>query len=112
MRHGRGDDGGFPVARGACRADLVSILVVLIGVSIVVLIGAGIALFWAVDHGQFDDMETPGLLPLADRDDTAAPSSVAAEDAPHPGADAARTARSAARIPMAGDPPHAERRTP
>jgi len=22
------------------------------------------AFFWAVDHGQFDDLETPGLLPL------------------------------------------------
>ncbi|MCC6868325.1 MAG: cbb3-type cytochrome oxidase assembly protein CcoS [Burkholderiales bacterium] len=50
-----------------------SILVVLIGVSIVVLVGAGIVLFWAVDHGQFDDMETPGLLPLTDVDPVAAP---------------------------------------
>ncbi len=50
-----------------------SILVVLIGVSIVVLIGAGFVLFWAVDHGQFDDMETPGLLPLTDVDPLAAP---------------------------------------
>jgi cbb3-type cytochrome oxidase maturation protein len=22
------------------------------------------AFFWAVDHGQFDDLNTPGLLPL------------------------------------------------
>jgi cbb3-type cytochrome oxidase maturation protein len=22
------------------------------------------AFFWAVDHGQFDDLTTPGLLPL------------------------------------------------
>jgi cbb3-type cytochrome oxidase maturation protein len=22
------------------------------------------AFFWAVDHDQFDDMDTPGLLPL------------------------------------------------
>lgn len=34
------------------------------------------AFFWAVDHGQFDDLNTPGLLPLdevqkdAPRDDT------------------------------------------
>ena len=33
------------------------------------------AFFWAVDHGQFDDLNTPGLLPLDelqkddDRDD-------------------------------------------
>ena len=26
------------------------------------------AFFWAVDHDQFDDMETPGLLPLDDEE--------------------------------------------
>lgn len=37
------------------------------------------AFFWAVDHGQFDDLNTPGLLPLdegqkdADRDDSEDP---------------------------------------
>ena len=41
-------------------------LLFLIPLSILLLVGAGIALFWAVDHGQFDDMETPGLLPLLD----------------------------------------------
>ena len=39
-------------------------LLFLIPLSILLLVGAGIALFWAVDHGQFDDMDTPGLLPL------------------------------------------------
>jgi cbb3-type cytochrome oxidase maturation protein len=43
-------------------------LLVLIPLSILLLVGAGIALFWAVDHGQFDDMETPALLPLLDAD--------------------------------------------
>lgn len=43
-----------------------NILVVLIPLSIVLLVGAGIAFFWAVDDGQFDDMETPRLLPLLD----------------------------------------------
>ncbi|HTS23601.1 MAG TPA: cbb3-type cytochrome oxidase assembly protein CcoS [Casimicrobiaceae bacterium] len=43
-------------------------LVFLIPLSILFLIGAGFALFWAVDHGQFDDMETPALLPLVDAD--------------------------------------------
>lgn len=43
-------------------------LVLLIPLSILLLVGAGIALFWAVDHGQFDDMETPALLPLIDAD--------------------------------------------
>jgi cbb3-type cytochrome oxidase maturation protein len=46
-------------------------LVFLIPLSIVLLLGAGLALFWAVDHGQFDDLETPGLLPLFDVDDPA-----------------------------------------
>jgi cbb3-type cytochrome oxidase maturation protein len=43
-------------------------LLLLIPLSILLLVGAGFALFWAVDHGQFDDMETPGLLPLVDAD--------------------------------------------
>ena len=30
------------------------------------MVGAVVAFFWAVDHGQFDDMDTPGLLPLDD----------------------------------------------
>ena len=43
-----------------------NVLVVMIPLSIVLLIGAAIAFFWAVDHGQFDDMDTPALLPLDD----------------------------------------------
>lgn len=43
-----------------------TILIVMIPLSIVLLIGAGIAFFWAVEHDQFEDMETPGLLPLLD----------------------------------------------
>lgn len=43
-----------------------SILVVMIPLSILLLIGAGVAFFWAVDHDQFDDMDTPRLLPLED----------------------------------------------
>jgi cbb3-type cytochrome oxidase maturation protein len=46
----------------------VNSLLLLIPLSILFLVGAGIALFWAVDHGQFDDMETPALLPLLDAD--------------------------------------------
>lgn len=41
-------------------------IVALIPVSIALLIVGGIAFFWAVDHGQFDDMDTPALLPLED----------------------------------------------
>lgn len=59
-----------------------SILAMLIGLSIVVLIGAGVVLFWAIDHGQFEDMDTPRLLPLTDVDDDAGqpPGSTAARD--------------------------------
>lgn len=43
-----------------------NILLVMIPLSIVLLIGAVAAFFWAVNHDQFDDMETPGLLALDD----------------------------------------------
>jgi len=47
-----------------------TILIVMIPLSILLLIGAGIAFFWAVDHDQFDDMKTPALLPLLDPPET------------------------------------------
>lgn len=50
-----------------------SILVVMIPLSIVLLIGAGFAFFWAVDNDQFDDMDTPRLLPLEDLPDEGMP---------------------------------------
>lgn len=56
-----------------------NILVVMIPLSILLLIGAGIAFFWAVEHDQFDDMETPRLLPLLD---DPAPQESDAKDAP------------------------------
>ena len=43
-----------------------NMLVLMIPLSLLFLVGAGVAFFWAVDHDQFDDMETPRLLPLAD----------------------------------------------
>lgn len=43
-------------------------LLLLVPLSILVLVGAGAALFWAVEHGQFEDLETPALLPLLDAD--------------------------------------------
>lgn len=75
-----------------------NILLVMIPLSIMLLVGAGFAFFWAVDHDQFDDMDTPALLPLAD-----APPVDAAPDA-LPIAAAARTdavADSAGRDPSA-----------
>jgi cbb3-type cytochrome oxidase maturation protein len=44
----------------------VNILLVMIPLSILLALGAGIAFFWAVDHDQFDDLDTPKLLPLLD----------------------------------------------
>lgn len=43
-----------------------NILLALIPASILLLVAAGIAFFWAVDHDQFDDLDTPSLLPLLD----------------------------------------------
>lgn len=43
-----------------------NILLVMLPLSIVLLIAAGVAFFWAVDHNQFDDMDTPALLPMTD----------------------------------------------
>ncbi|HEY6941106.1 cbb3-type cytochrome oxidase assembly protein CcoS [Dokdonella sp.] len=45
-----------------------NILLVMIPLSILLALGAGIAFFWAVDHDQFDDLDTPKLLPLLDAD--------------------------------------------
>ena len=58
-----------------------NILLVMIPLSILFALGAGVAFFWAVDHDQFDDLDTPGLLPLLDEP---AP---AASDAVDPAAD-------------------------
>lgn len=52
-----------------------TILLVMIPLSILLLIGAGAAFFWAVDHDQFEDMETPRLLPLLDDPATPPPAS-------------------------------------
>lgn len=43
-----------------------NVLLVMIPLSLLLLLGAAAAFFWAVDHDQFDDMDTPGLIPLDD----------------------------------------------
>lgn len=43
-----------------------NVLLVMIPLSLLLLIGAVVAFFWAVDHDQFADMEAPSLLPLED----------------------------------------------
>ncbi|HET9190330.1 MAG TPA: cbb3-type cytochrome oxidase assembly protein CcoS [Rudaea sp.] len=61
-----------------------NILVIMIPLSILLLIGAGIAFFWAVEHDQFDDLDTPKLLPLLDdpAPKESAPAKVEREDSP------------------------------
>jgi cbb3-type cytochrome oxidase maturation protein len=44
----------------------VKILLLMIPLSLLFIGGAVAFFFWAVDHDQFDDLETPGLLPLDD----------------------------------------------
>ena len=66
-------------------------LLLLIPLSILFLVGAGIALFWAVDHGQFDEMETAALLPVVDAD-RASTEAASAEEAVTP-ADELRSSR-------------------
>jgi cbb3-type cytochrome oxidase maturation protein len=43
-----------------------NIVLVTLGLSFILLLGAAAFFFWAVDDGQFDDMETSGLLALDD----------------------------------------------
>jgi cbb3-type cytochrome oxidase maturation protein len=43
-----------------------NVILLLIPLSIVLLAAGVGALFWAIDHAQFDDLETPALMPLAD----------------------------------------------
>jgi cbb3-type cytochrome oxidase maturation protein len=43
-----------------------NVLLIMIPLSLALLAGAVAAFFWAVDHNQFDDMDTPALLPLDD----------------------------------------------
>lgn len=43
-----------------------NILLIMIPLTLV-LLGAAVWLFiWAVNHGQFDDMDSPSLLPMSD----------------------------------------------
>ena len=43
-----------------------NILLLLIPLSLLSMAGGVWAFFWAVNHDQFDDMDTPGLMPLDD----------------------------------------------
>ncbi|MFC5435128.1 cbb3-type cytochrome oxidase assembly protein CcoS [Rhodanobacter umsongensis] len=43
-----------------------NILLVLIPVTVLVLLVAVALFFWAVNHQQFDDLDSPAILPLLD----------------------------------------------
>lgn len=43
-----------------------NIVFILIPLSLVLVALAAWAFFWSVDHQQFDDLDTPGLMPLSD----------------------------------------------
>jgi len=44
----------------------VNILLVLIPVTLLVIVVAVALFFWAVNHQQFDDLDSPAVLPLMD----------------------------------------------
>lgn len=46
-----------------------TILLVLIPVTLLVLAIAVALFFWAVNHQQFDDLDTPAVLPLLEDED-------------------------------------------
>jgi cbb3-type cytochrome oxidase maturation protein len=41
-----------------------SILPAMVVLSLLVVAGAGLAFFWAVDHDQFEDLDSPAFMPL------------------------------------------------
>ena len=45
-----------------------SVLIFLIPITLLVVIIGGVAFFWAVNHDQFEDLDSPALQPLADSD--------------------------------------------
>ncbi|MFA7664678.1 MAG: cbb3-type cytochrome oxidase assembly protein CcoS [Burkholderiaceae bacterium] len=69
-----------------------SILPIMILLSLVVTAGAALAFFWAVDHDQFDDLQSPAFLPLLEEaaptaPPTSTPSGNPADDPGHQSAD-------------------------
>ena len=45
-----------------------SVLIFLIPITLLVVIIGGVAFFWAVNHDQFEDLDSPALQPLVDSD--------------------------------------------
>ena len=71
-----------------------NILLVLIPVTLLVIIIAVALFFWAVNHQQFDDLDSPGVLPLLD-EPTAQCKADAGADSPSPLPSPAASARTA-----------------
>lgn len=46
-----------------------NVILIMIPLSLLILIGAVVAFFWAVNHDQFEDLNSPSLLPIADAPD-------------------------------------------
>lgn len=86
-----------------------NLLPLLILFTILLLIGAGIAFFWAVDHDQFEDMDTPGLLPLADAEPDSQAAAQADSGIPDEGAQAPEPAGAATPAAAADDGEAADR---
>jgi len=65
-----------------------NILLVLIPVTVMVLLVAVGLFFWAVNHQQFDDLDSPAILPLLDepapKDAGEAPPAQTGQPAEHP----------------------------
>lgn len=59
-----------------------NILLVLIPVTALVVLVAVALFFWAVNHQQFDDLDTPGILPLLDDPDQGPPAGDMASSSP------------------------------
>ncbi len=68
-----------------------NILLVLIPVTLLVIVVAVALFFWAVNHQQFDDLDSPSVLPLMDEPPPAAkpetPSASTAQETDQSGAD-------------------------
>ncbi|MGA7298301.1 MAG: cbb3-type cytochrome oxidase assembly protein CcoS [Rhodanobacteraceae bacterium] len=56
-------------------------LLLLIPVSLLLVAAAAAIFFWAVRHHQFDDLDTPEILPLLDEDDPAETDAATQDDA-------------------------------
>lgn len=62
-----------------------NILLVLIPVTLLVVVVAVWLFFWAVNHQQFDDLDSPAQLPLMDDPaEPAAPAEAPGNDSPEP----------------------------